>query len=149
MGGLAAGFFEELGWTGFALPKMQLRHSALAAALMLGVTWAMWHFLADFWGGFDACGTLYLPHFLLWVVALTAYRVLITWVYNNSGSLLLAMLMHASFTGSQAILGPSAAPASESVRWYAVFAAALWVVVAIVATAYGKRLVRQPLQAIA
>lgn len=62
VGGLAAGFFEELGWTGFAVPKMQLRYGAYVTSLMLGLIWAMWHFLADFWGSYAAFGLLYVPH---------------------------------------------------------------------------------------
>ena len=129
--GLAAGFFEELGWTGFAVPKMQLRYGAFVASLMLGLIWAMWHLLADFWGGYAAFGMLYIPHFLLWVFALPAYRILMVWVYNNTGSLLVAQLMHASYSGSQYLLGPSAS-AADNVLWNAVFSVSLWIVVAIV-----------------
>jgi len=134
VGGLAAGFFEELGWTGFAVPKMQLRYGAFAASLMLGLIWAMWHFLADFWGNYAAFGLLYVPHFLLWVVALPAYRILMVWAYNHTGSILVAQLMHASFVASQGILGPSAASARDNLLWYAVLAVSLWVVVAVVFT---------------
>ncbi|HWR26574.1 MAG TPA: CPBP family intramembrane glutamic endopeptidase [candidate division Zixibacteria bacterium] len=129
--GLAAGFFEEVGWTGFAVPKMELRYGAFVASLILGLIWAMWHFLADFWGGYAAFGMLYVPHFLLWVVAFPAYRILMVWVYNNTGSLLVAQLMHASYSGSQYLLGPSAS-AADNVLWNAVFAVSLWIVVAVV-----------------
>ncbi len=140
VGGLAAGFFEELGWTGFAVPKMQLRYSAFATSLMLGLIWAMWHFLADFWGSYAAFGLLYVPHFLLWVVALPAYRIFMVWVYNHTGSLLVAQLMHASFTGSQGILGPLAASAADNLLWYAVFAVSLWIFVAVVFSVGGAKM---------
>jgi len=142
--GLFAGFFEEIGWTGYALPKVQLKHNALTAGLMVGVVWGLWHFLPDFLSLAGSYEALYPPHFLLWVVALIAYRVLIAWVYNNRGSLLLAQLMHASFTGSQFILGLWT-PVADCVRWYAVFMAGLWVVVAAVVAAAGKHLVREHL----
>ncbi len=129
--GLAAGFFEEVGWTGFAVPKMQLRYGAFVASLILGLIWAMWHLLADFWGGYAAFGMFYVPHFLLWVVALPAYRFLMVWVYNNTGSLFVAQLMHASYSGSQYLLGPSAS-AADNVLWNTVFSVSLWIVVAIV-----------------
>ena len=143
--GLMAGFFEELGWTGFAIPKLQLKHSALATALLFGPIWMLWHLLADFWGGYESFGTLYFAHVLLWLVALVAYRVLIVWVYNNTSSLMLAMLMHASFTGGQALLEPTFNSAADNIVWYSVFAAML-VLVAVVAvlTAGAKRLVRVP-----
>ena len=77
-GGLSAGFFEELGWTGFTTPKLMAWHSVLAAGILLGVIHTLWHLKPDFWGGMAPYGGLYVPHFLLWLVALTAYRVLMT-----------------------------------------------------------------------
>jgi membrane protease YdiL (CAAX protease family) len=142
--GLVAGFFEELGWTGFAIPKLQTRHSALATGLIVGVVWGIWHFLPDFWGRVGSFGAFYIPNYVLFVIEVVAYRVLIIWVYNNSkGSLLLAVLMHASFSGSQAIFIPPLAVA-DWVRVHVVFAAVLWLVVAVVVATTGKRLVREP-----
>ena len=71
---------------------------------------------------------------LLWVFTLAAYRVLMVWVYSRTGSLVLAQLMHAAFTGGQAILGGTGAP-GEYLVWYGGFAAALWVGVAALAVA--------------
>jgi hypothetical protein len=106
---------------------------------MLGVIWAIWHLLADFWGGYVAYGGLYLPHYLLWLVALPAYRVLMVWVYNNTGSLLVSQLMHASFTGSQFLLTPSAGSIADGVLWYFIFAAILCVTAVVVVSIYGRK----------
>lgn len=54
------------------------------------------------------------------------------WVYENTQSLLVAQLMHASFTGSQALLVPTLAPADHFV-WYSIFTGALWVIVILLA----------------
>ncbi len=141
--GLVAGSFEELGWTGFAIPKLQTRYSALATGLMVGVVWGIWHFLPDFWGRVGSFGAFYVLNYVVFVIGVVAYRILIVWVYNNSrGSLLLAVLMHASFSGSQAIFIPALSVA-DWVLVQAVFAAALWLVVAAVVTVTGKRLVRE------
>mgnify|MGYP001144628261 CR=1 FL=1 len=142
--GLVAGFFEELGWTGFAIPKLQTHYSALATGLIVGVVWGIWHFLPDFWGRVGSYGAFYIPNYVIFVIGVIAYRILIVWVYNNSkGSLLLAVLMHASFSGSQAIFIPPLSVA-EWVLVQAVFAAVLWLVVAVVVATTGKRLVWEP-----
>ena len=40
---LLSNTWEEVGWRGFALPRLQKNHSALAATLVVGVLWGMWH----------------------------------------------------------------------------------------------------------
>lgn len=124
IGGLA-GFFEEIGWSGFATPRLLKRHGVLTAGLILGVLWGMWHLLADYWGNAGAYGALYPLRGLLWVVTLTAYRILMVWVYRKTTSLGLMQLMHASFTGGQALWEPPLAP-TDYLLWYGIFAAALW-----------------------
>lgn len=135
VGGLLAGSFEELGWTGFVTPRLLSRYSALVAGLLLGPIWMTWHVLGDYWGFASGFGQLYLPHVAGWYLALIAYRILMNWVYSHCQSLLLGQLMHASFTGSQALLEPAAADPAVGVLWYSAFAAALWLVVAAVAVA--------------
>lgn len=130
--GLLAGFFEEIGWSGFAAPRLLQGRGWLAAGLILGVLWGIWHVLADYWGNAALYGELYWMRGLLWVVTLTAYRTLMVWVYRRSGSLLIMQLMHAAFTGGQALLEPLFAPPDYLV-WYGLFAASLWVLVAILA----------------
>jgi membrane protease YdiL (CAAX protease family) len=43
--GLTAAFFEELGWTGFAIPRLRRRSGVLATGLIVGVLWSAWHLL--------------------------------------------------------------------------------------------------------
>jgi hypothetical protein len=57
--------------------------------------------------------------------------MLMTWVYRNTGSVLLAMLMHASYTGWLLVLFP-ATSLTQSLYWQAAFAILLWLVVAFV-----------------
>ena len=151
--GLGAGFLEELGWTGFAVPTLlRLRYGVLTTGLIVGVLWGAWHFLVNFWASGSSSGELSLALFLppvlfnLLVGVLPAYRVLMVWVYDRTGSLLVAMLMHASLTASTLILGPLAVSGVALLTWNLVLAAALWVVVAAVAVANGGQLSRQPLR---
>ena len=143
--GLLAGFFEEIGWMGYAYPKMKLKYNALATGVYLGLLWTIWHIVADYLGSSGDYGGYWLPHFLVWMVAtFTAMRVLIVWVYTNTRSVLLAQLMHASSTGFLSILVPSLSPTND-ILFYAVYAAILWIAVVIVVARYGKHLVREPM----
>lgn len=130
--GLLAGTFEEIGWTGFATPRLLARSSMVVAGLSLGCIWALWHVLVDFRYNAEALGAVWpLEFFITYLLALTPYRLLMTWVYRHSQSVLLAILMHASFTGSLLVFVP-VVPASVGFYWQSVFAAALWAVVALV-----------------
>lgn len=129
--GLCVGFFEELGWTGFATPRLLERHSWLHAGILLGIPWALWHMLPDYVHEIDRYGALWEVHILEWVVALVAYRVFMTWVYSRTRSLPLGMLLHASFTGGQLLLWPTTLVRAELV-WYGFFALGLWIVVSVV-----------------
>jgi uncharacterized protein len=130
--GLIAGSFEEIGWTGFATPRLLARQRRFVAGLSLGITWAVWHILVDFRQNFNTLGIAWLLEFaVFYVAALTAYRLLMTWVYAHTQSLLLAALMHASYTGWVFVLYP-ATSFEQSLVWQIIFAVALWVVVAFV-----------------
>lgn len=131
--GLTAGLFEELGWTGFATPRLLPERSWLEAGALLGVTWAAWHVLPDWLVLRGEWGSLWGAHILEWIAALVAYRILMTWVYGRTRSLFVAVLMHASFTGTQSFLWPRAAPPRAELLWYGLFALSLWIVVAVVA----------------
>jgi uncharacterized protein len=131
--GFGAGFFEEIGWTGFAVPRMLERYGTFEAGLVLGVVWGMWHLLAGYWGSAEQWGALYPAQFLLWSIgSFTAFRVLMTWTYSHTRSLLLAQLMHASFTGGQGLLGPAVPATTVGLLWYALFTAVLWMAVAAI-----------------
>ena len=148
--GLVAGIFEELGWTGLAVPTMRLRYGVLGTGLIVGVLWQTWHLLIDYWSSGVTSGeislAIWLPAWLIGTVVgqLVAYRVLMVWVYERTESLLLAMLMHASLAGFTFILFPPSAVVANLISGFA-YAAALWVVVAAVAMANGWHLTRQPL----
>ena len=86
---------EEPGWRGFALPRLQGRSGPLVGSLILGVLWALWH-LPLFWSGVWTPPTL--ANILMFIVMITALTIMMTWVFNHvRGSLLIMMLMHASF----------------------------------------------------
>jgi len=84
---------EELGWRGFALPRLQKRFSALNASLLLGLVWGFWH-LPGFLIGTGVPSDMPFATFLFWIVLAS---ILMTWVYNHTGgSILSAILMHSA-----------------------------------------------------
>jgi membrane protease YdiL (CAAX protease family) len=143
--GLLAGTFEELGWTGFATPRLlELRHGVLATGLVVGVPWAVWHLLVAYWASGNISGEFALASYLLDpFLFLVAFRVLMVWVYYRTGSLLVAILMHTSLTASALVLGPGVAGV-HLVTFDLIWAAVLWVVIAAVAVAQGGHLSQQP-----
>ena len=129
--GLIGGFFEEVGWTGFALPRLQSKFTPLVAAVILGFIHTIWHFIADFLGGIAFYKENYFLHFLLWIIALIAFRIIAVWIYNQTLSIFLATLTHAGFTGSQLIFGPIVTGV-ETIAWYSVFTVALCAIAATI-----------------
>jgi membrane protease YdiL (CAAX protease family) len=140
---IGGGFLEELGWTGFAIPRMRLRYSVLGTGLIVGLLWGAYHFSVIFWGS-SPSGALPLAILLAQLFAwLPAFRVLMVWVYERTQSLLLAMLMHASLSASMLILQPLGIAGMSLLIYLLVFAAAMWVVVAVLAIATHGHLARQ------
>lgn len=136
IGILGGGLLEEPGWTGFATPEMRLRLSPLAAGSTLGVIWGVWHLLPTYWGSGNSAGVfdpwLFLPPCVFYLGVLPAYRTLIVLVYEATGSLLVAVLQHASLTAcSLFILAPSATGAPLA-GYYVVLSVLMWGAVAMV-----------------
>jgi len=130
--GLVAGAFEEIGWTGFATPRFLAGRGLGAGGLIIGLLWAVWHLPVDVRYNLDTMGAYLLLEFaIVYLATLTPYRLLMTWVYSNTQSLLLAVLMHASFTGWLLALFP-ATTLLQSLIWQSVFALVLWVMAAVV-----------------
>lgn len=139
--GWPAGFFEEIGWTGFAFPRMTRALNPLAAAVLLGLLWGLWHMPAiNYLGTSTPHGKYWLPYFAAFTVAMCAMRVLISWIYSNTGSVLLAQLMHASSTGALVIFSPPRVTGAQEALWYLVYGLALWGFVAAVVRLHGRGL---------
>jgi membrane protease YdiL (CAAX protease family) len=137
-------FLEEIGWMGYAFPRMRLVQSPFLAALLLGVLWGLWHApVVDYLGAAAPHGAYWLPFFIAFIAIVTAVRILIAWVYQNTGSLLLTQLMHLSFAGSLVVFGPGGVSPMQEVLWYGGLAAVLWMVVAGIVWAFGSQLKHQ------
>ncbi len=141
---LGGGFLEELGWTGFAIPRFRLRYGVVGAGLIMGLLWGAYHFSVIYWSGNPtgalALGLLLPAQLFAW---LPPFRVLMVWMYEHTHSLLLAMLMHASATASMLILQPFGISGVMLLTYVLGLGAVYWAIVGIVAVVtrgrFGRR----------
>lgn len=96
---------EEIGWRGYALPRLQARSNGLAASLALGLIWSIWHLPLYFTPGHPLSN-----EFFGWMpLGLVPTAILFTWVFNRTrGSLLLALLFHAALNTTDLFLSETA-----------------------------------------
>jgi uncharacterized protein len=88
---------EELGWRGYALPRLQERYTALTASLILGVIWFAFHLPIIFTDG-GVGGSQTLDNALPFLVGVLAMSVIITWIFNAThGSMLPIILLHGAY----------------------------------------------------
>lgn len=94
---------EEIGWRGFALPRLQQRFGPVGGTLILGLLHSLWHLPAFFTpvlGPFSPMG------FLAFVITGIAGTFVYTWIFNNARqSILIAILTHAAANSSSVVLG--------------------------------------------
>jgi membrane protease YdiL (CAAX protease family) len=127
--GIMVAFFEELGWTGFAIPKMRKNYGVLTTGIIVGLLWGAWHLLVNlesdtFTGAVPLL--LLIARLFTW---LPAYRILMTWVYDRTESQLVPTLMHVSLVATTGILDP-VLTGSQLTIFLLVKAAVFWVLVA-------------------
>lgn len=149
--GLVGGLVEELGWTGFAIPQLRRRYSVMTTGVIAGVLWGVWHLLQMLWVGRTSTGglstSLFLSiYFITSIATLTAYRVLMMWVYDHTESLLIATLMHASYIFSMLFVFAPPIIGWPFLLFSMVFTAVLWSTVATVVMADHRHLTRPPYQ---
>lgn len=122
--GLVGRLVEELGWTGFVIPRARPRYGVLATGFLAGILWAAWHLLQGSWTASAAAGRV--PPALFVAVGfltsyLVPYRVLMVWVYDRTNSLLVAVLMHASLIVSSISTFGLTPPAISGVPFLTLF----------------------------
>ena len=114
---LFGGQWEELGWTAYALPRLQERfanrpNGTLRAALVLSVFRAIWHLPLVLYGKIYWFDALFLN---------LAFQIIVAWLYNRSGrSVTLIMLMHFTSNIMGTLLTPVFAGA-DRVMYFVIF----------------------------
>lgn len=102
---------EEIGWRGYALPRLLQRMGFAGGSVLLGVIWATWHLPLFFLPGADTYG----QSFPVWALQVTALSVAFAFLYvRTNGSLLLTMLMHSAVNQTWSIV-PGAIPLARDV----------------------------------
>lgn len=146
--GIVAGLttvFEEIGWTGFAIPRLRRRFSVFKTGLIVGIIWGLWHLLQQIYIGGTYAGeiplVLYFASAIFNTIAgLTAYRILLVWLYDHTESLLVTTLMHASLTASNVFIFRPEATGLAFLLFGFLFTALQWVAVLAVVIIDKKRL---------
>jgi membrane protease YdiL (CAAX protease family) len=101
---------EEIGWRGYALPRLAARFGLAPSSILLGLIWACWHIPQFFIPEADTYG----QSFIMFAFQVTALSVAMAWLYARSnGSLLLVMLFHATVNNAKDIV-PSAIPGAAN-----------------------------------
>jgi membrane protease YdiL (CAAX protease family) len=136
---LLTNLWEEVGWRGFALPRLQARQSSLVSSLIIGVLWGLWHvplFL-------DKNNPMSTFPFLAWFIGLVASAILYTWLYNNTkGSLLIVSLFHAAGNTATAVVFVALGGTITAQDFFLVGGITCFVVIIIVAVFGPARLSR-------
>ena len=135
---LVGGGNEEPGWRGFALPRLQERYAPVPATLVLGVIWAFWHLPLLPVDPGAAHGLAWVveegPMLILRVLNIVGFAFVLTWVYNGTESVLLALLTHAGVNTANSTLIPIPMAAANGDAYPAVLltvTVAVWVVVVV------------------
>jgi uncharacterized protein len=126
LGVFRAPLTEELGWRGFALPRLQKHYGALLGTLILGSFWAFWHLPSWFLTNRAVIGNNFLETlvpFLKYEGSILGSAILYTWIFNRTkGSVFLSMLLHASINVTFAIFPnaffPSLYPPDTNTRLF-------------------------------
>jgi membrane protease YdiL (CAAX protease family) len=101
---------EEIGWRGYALPRIAARFGLGPASVLVGLVWGIWHLPLFFLPAADKYG----QSFPLYVVGVVAFSIAIAWLYGyTEGSLLLTMLMHSAFNQTVGLVSDVIRPGTK------------------------------------
>jgi uncharacterized protein len=138
---------EELGFRGYALPLLQQRHPALVAVAVLFVGHAIWHLPLFFTADPPPVGAF--------LIGLLAGGVVLAWLFNSTGNLVLVILLHAGFnTAQQVFMGGFDGAASAHVQllvalgWVLAAGVVVWRTRGTLAPRGGSRFATTPLFAV-
>jgi membrane protease YdiL (CAAX protease family) len=131
LAGLMVGLFEEIGWSGFAIPRLTLRFNIFISGIIVGVIWGAWHFIL-FWERDSFAGIfpllILLGRLFAW---LPPFRILMVWIFNKTESLLLTIFTHLSLVFTTTVIVPMTLSGKALLTWIVIWSVVLWIVVFI------------------
>lgn len=124
---------EEVGYMGYVVDTMQGRWSALTTAITMGLLWATWHYPSIIQQGHDAA-------WIVWgTLGTVAVRILIVWLYNNTGGSVFACIVFHSMANIGRILFPKDQTYNPLVDYPDVHYALLAITAVIIIFLWGQR----------
>jgi membrane protease YdiL (CAAX protease family) len=124
---------EEVGWRSYALDRLQARFSALLSSLILGTFWAVWHLPLWFMPGTSQPVTPF-GAFLLMCLSLS---VILTWIYNNTGRNMVAVILTHGMVNASHPLLPVINPGSPDQHVYVFWAFTIAATAAVITLVWG------------
>jgi uncharacterized protein len=122
---------EEAGWRGFALPRLQNRHGAMKASLILGLLWGFWHL--PLWLTSGLSGSDLLIYILVFNAAIISLTFLMTWVSNQvPNSLVPVVILHFCFNAGLNLVDTRGLSLGPTVALLAIMAGLQIIIVGIV-----------------
>lgn len=132
--GTVIGTLEEVGWSGYAVPRLLQSYTVLKTGVITGVLWGLWHF-PPFWEVDTFSLSSRIPLLLLfgrlftWIIP---FRVIMVWFYSKmmkrSLALMLMILMHTSLVFCMIAIEPPLHD-SELLTYILSWAVVLWLTV--------------------
>lgn len=124
---LAANPCEEIGWRGFALPRLQNIYNPFLASLIIGILTGLWHLPFFYWRESPMAAYPFLP----WLAGTICIAFIATWLFNNTNrSLLIASIFHVSLNTLSVLVG---------INSFYVYAAASVIFVIFIIAFFGRQ----------
>lgn len=131
---LFTGLWEEPGWRGFALPRLQKQYNAETSSWILGMLWGAWHIPVNLYLNREAGPAVIIPLIIGLLLGTVGWTIVNTWVYNNTRSLLLMILLHGWTNTVQSYLVLS----SGNMAAMSIFSVLPWALAIYLLRKYGK-----------
>lgn len=128
------GITEEPGWRGFALPRLQSRYNAEKSSWILGILWGVWHFPFIIYYNHALGVVPLLFSFLGLTLGIVGWTIVNTWLYNNTQSVWIMILLHGWGNAVQSYLVLS----SDNYAAQTLYGILPWVIALVLLRVYGK-----------